>query len=178
VLRHLASDRADLPAIAAALGADVPSQLDPRFTLVAGAGERVEGLPDPGEFAAVLVPDDEGLETAAVYAEADRIGVLREPAELAEMESRLREAAGSGATPLDYAELLVNDLERAALSLRPQLAEALDALSEVGAAVALVTGSGPTAVGLFRDLAVADRAAASLPPRYAGAIVSAPQRYL
>jgi 4-diphosphocytidyl-2C-methyl-D-erythritol kinase len=44
--------------------------------------------------------------------------------------------------------------------------------------VALVTGSGPTAVGLFRDLAAADRAAASLPPRYAGAIVSAPQRYL
>jgi 4-diphosphocytidyl-2-C-methyl-D-erythritol kinase len=178
VLRHLAPDRGDLPAMAAALGADVPSQLDPRFALVAGAGERVEALPDPGEFAAVLVPDDEGLETAAVYAEADRIGVLREPAELAEMESRLREAAGSGALPLDHAELLVNDLERAALSLRPRLAEALDALAEVGAAVALITGSGPTAVGLFPDLAAADRAAASLPPRFAGAIVSAPQRYL
>jgi len=178
VLRHLASDRGDLPAIAAALGADVPSQLEPGFSLVAGAGERLEALRDPGEFAVVLVPDDEGLETAAVYAEADRIGVLRRPDELAGIESRLREAAGSGDSPLDYAELLVNDLERAALSLRPQLAEALDALSEVGAAVALITGSGPTAAGLFRDLAEADRAAASLPPRFAGAIVSAPQRYL
>jgi 4-diphosphocytidyl-2C-methyl-D-erythritol kinase len=44
--------------------------------------------------------------------------------------------------------------------------------------LALITGSGPTAAGLFRDLAEADRAAASLPPRFAGAIVSAPQRYL
>lgn len=178
VLRHLASDRGDLPAIAAALGADVPSQLDPRFELVGGAGERVEPLPDPGEFAVVLVPDEDGLATAEVYAEADRIGVLRDSAELFEMESRLREAVGSGATPLDYAELLVNDLERAALSLRPRIVEALDALTEAGAARALVTGSGPTAVGLFRDLAEADRAAASLPPRFAGAIVSAPQRYL
>ncbi len=41
--------------------------------------------------------------------------------------------------------------------------------------MALVTGSGPTAFGLFADIAAADRAAASLPPRFAGAIVSAPR---
>ena len=88
----------------------------------------------------------------------------------------LRDAAAGGASPLDYAELLVNDLEQAAISLRPRIAEALAALEEVGAARAFVTGSGPTAFGLFADLVAADAAASALPPRYANAIVTAPQR--
>ena len=62
------------------------------------------------------------------------------------------------------------------MSLRPEIEDALVALREVGAAAALVTGSGPTAVGVFEDIVAADRAAGSLPPRWAGAIVSAPAR--
>ena len=79
-------------------------------------------------------------------------------------------------SPLEYPELLVNDLQEAALSLRPEIGEALGALADVGAKVALVTGSGPTAVGLFEDIVAADRAAGDLPPRWAGAIVSGPAR--
>jgi 4-diphosphocytidyl-2-C-methyl-D-erythritol kinase len=75
-------------------------------------------------------------------------------------------------------ELLVNDLEQAAISLRPSIAEALAALEEVGARRALVTGSGPTAFGIFEDIVGADHAASSLPPRYANAIVTGPQRRL
>jgi 4-diphosphocytidyl-2C-methyl-D-erythritol kinase len=41
--------------------------------------------------------------------------------------------------------------------------------------VALVAGSGPTAVGLFEDIVAADRAADALPPRHAKAIVAAPE---
>jgi 4-diphosphocytidyl-2-C-methyl-D-erythritol kinase len=178
VLRHLAAGRDDLAAIAAGIGADLPSQLEPRFSLVAGAGERVERLPLPAEFGVVMVAFDEGLSTREVYAEADRLKLGRTAGELKEIEGRLRAAAVSGASPLGYPELLVNDLQGAALSLRPKIAEALVALEEVGAAVALVTGSGPTAFGLFTDIAAADRAAASLPPRFAGAIVSAPQGWL
>src|SRR5436190_13458642 len=37
----------DLTEIGAELGADVPSQLTPSLSLVQGAGERVERLPDP-----------------------------------------------------------------------------------------------------------------------------------
>ncbi len=62
-------------------------------------------------------------------------------------------SAGSGASPLAYPELLVNDLEPAARSLRPEIGVALDALREAGAPHALLTGSGPTAFGLFDDLA-------------------------
>jgi 4-diphosphocytidyl-2-C-methyl-D-erythritol kinase len=172
MLRLAAGEVEGLDELAIALGADVPSQLEPAFALVSGAGERVEPLPEPGELGFVLIPDEAGLATVDVYAEADRLGTVRSAGELTEVEGRLRAAAGPGTSPLDYPELLVNDLETAALSLRPEIADALDALKEVGARRALVTGSGPTAFGLFEDLARADEAAAALPPRYANAIVA------
>jgi 4-diphosphocytidyl-2-C-methyl-D-erythritol kinase len=160
--------------LAAGLGADVPSQLDPELALVGGWGEVVEPLPPPREFAVVLVPGD-GLATAEVYAEADRLGLGRDAAELKALGEKLRAAAAAGASPLDYAELLVNDLGEAALSLRPETAGTLEALADAGALKALVTGSGPTAFGLFENIAAADRAANVLPPRYANAIVAAPE---
>jgi 4-diphosphocytidyl-2-C-methyl-D-erythritol kinase len=141
----------------------VPSQLEPALALVRGAGERVERLPDPKPHAVVLLPDGGGLGTAEVFAEADRLGLGREPAELGELSTRLREAAGAGASPLAYPEgLLANDLEPAARSLRPGIGDALDALRAAGAPLTLLTGSGPTAFGLFEDLAAARAAAAGI----------------
>ena len=162
VLRLAAGEVADLPRLAAELGADVPSQLRPGLALVRGAGERVEPLPEPADHAAVLLPGGGGLSTAAVFAEADRLGLGRSPEELDELAARLREAAGAGASPLTYPDLLVNDLEPAALSLRPDVGEALEALRAAGAPKAILSGSGPTAVGLFPDLAAAEAAAASI----------------
>ena len=176
ILRLAADELDDLPAIAAALGADVPSQLEPSFALVSGAGEVVEPLAVPGPFAIVMIDDDPGLNTGEVYAQADKLGGGRSAGELEELGARLREAASRGASPLSYTELLVNDLQQAAISLRPEIAEALAALDEVGAVHSMVTGSGPTAVGFFEDIVAADAAVSALPPRYARALVSAPQR--
>jgi 4-diphosphocytidyl-2-C-methyl-D-erythritol kinase len=177
VLRLARDEGAGVEELAAELGADVPSQLDPVFGLVGGAGEAVEPLPLPGEYGVVLVPDPDGLSTAEVYRRADRMGLGRDRDELDQLRGRLRDAARSGSSPLEYADLLANDLQRAALELRPRGRDALAALEAVGAARALITGSGPTAFGLFADIAQADRAAAALPPRYAGAIVAAPDSY-
>ena len=152
----------DLEGIAAELGADVPSQLSPALALVQGAGERVERLPDPSPHAVVLLPGGGGLGTAEVFAEADRLGLGRDEAELEGLAGLLRPAAGSGASPLTYRELLVNDLEPAARSLRPEIGDALDALRAAGASHALLTGSGPTAFGLFESLAEAEAAAAAI----------------
>jgi 4-diphosphocytidyl-2C-methyl-D-erythritol kinase len=58
---------------------------------------------------------------------------------------------------------LDNDLQRAALSLRPDLATRLAALRDAGALGAAVSGSGPTCFGLFGDRAAAGRAAAAIP---------------
>lgn len=162
VLRLAAGEVAELPAIAARLGADVPSQLRPALALVRGAGELVEPLPAPTPHAAVLLPDGGGLSTAEVFREADRLGVGRSAAELEGLAGRLRVVAGAGASPLAYPELLVNDLEAPARSLRPGIGDALDELREAGAPLAILSGSGPTAVGLFPDLAAAAAAAEAI----------------
>lgn len=162
VLRLAAGEVTDLPRHAAELGADVPSQLNPSLALVRGAGERVEPLPQPAPHAVVLLPGGGGLSTAEVFAEADRLGLGRSGEELDGLAGRLRSAAGAGASPLAYPELLSNDLEPAARSLRPDIDAALEALHAAGAPHTLLTGSGPTACGLFPSLEQARAAAAEL----------------
>jgi 4-diphosphocytidyl-2-C-methyl-D-erythritol kinase len=162
VLRLAAGEVADLPQIAAELGADVPSQLNPSLALVRGAGEEVEPLPEPASHAVVLLPGGGGLATADVFAEADRLGLGRTAEDLGDLARRIRAAAGAGTSPLAYAELLANDLEPAARSLRPDIDRALAALRAAGAPHALLTGSGPTAFGLFPGLGEARAAAAEL----------------
>jgi 4-diphosphocytidyl-2-C-methyl-D-erythritol kinase len=152
----------DLPELAAELGADVPSQLVPALSLVRGAGERIERLPDPSPHAVVLLPGGGGLSTARVFEESDRLGLGRSAGELDEIEAALGEAAGAGASPLAYADLLVNDLEPAALALRPEIEDALDSLRGAGAGQVMLSGTGPTAVGVCEDIVAAERVAARL----------------
>jgi 4-diphosphocytidyl-2-C-methyl-D-erythritol kinase len=174
VLRLAVGEVDGIDEIAAKLGADVPSQLAPRPLLVAGAGERLEPIPVPAAHGVVLIPSPDGLDTGEVYAEADRLGSARTAEELEQIEVKLRQATAGGASPLDYAELLVNDLQPAAVSLRPQIGEALEALRGAGAKVAMVTGSGPTAFGLFEDAAMADRATGALHESFPAAIATRP----
>ena len=174
VLRLAMGEVEGLRSIAAGIGADVPSQLQPRPCLVAGAGEVIEPVPRPGEHAVVLIPQAEGLATAAVYAEADRLGSVRGEAELEAIRRRLRDAVDEGGSPLDYREHLVNDLQAAAISLRPEIEDALRALEEAGAAHAMVTGSGPTAFGLYPTAEEAAAAAVDLRGRFPNVIETGP----
>jgi 4-diphosphocytidyl-2-C-methyl-D-erythritol kinase len=156
---ELAGRPLDVPTLrllGARVGADVPSQIEPRSALVTGAGERVEPLPLP-DMALVLVPQQEGLATADVYARADRMGAARQ-----ELDPAATRALASA--PLaELAAGLENDLQAAALALRPELEEQLVALWRAGALAALVTGSGPTVFGVFGDEESAARAARAVP---------------
>jgi 4-diphosphocytidyl-2-C-methyl-D-erythritol kinase len=170
---RLARSLAPVPAgvaaeLAAALGADVPSQLRPGLCLGTGAGEVVEHRDPLPEHAFVIVPQNFGLSTPAVYREADRLGLPRSASDLAH---RLR-AVRAGGMPE-----LVNDLEPASLSLRPQIGRALEAVREAGAEHAMVSGSGPTVFGLYTGadaLARAQAAAFALADRYPGASSAVP----
>ena len=145
----------ELRAIGARLGADVPSQIEPRNALVTGAGENVEPLDLP-PMALVLIPQKHGLSTADVYRAADEIGSTRARLD----PDALRELARAPLPRL--AAALENDLEPAALHLRPELRDELQALTEAGALAARVTGAGPTTFGVFPDRARAEEAAAGL----------------
>jgi 4-diphosphocytidyl-2-C-methyl-D-erythritol kinase len=143
-------DRALLQALACKLGADVPAQVAPGRWLALGAGEQLQPLPDPTRpFGVLVLPLAQGLSTAAVYAEADRLGITRGSEELRARCEQLQRSALTDGAQLPPHTLLVNDLQQAAISLCPQIEAVLEQAREAGADVALVSGSGPTVLGLF-----------------------------
>jgi 4-diphosphocytidyl-2-C-methyl-D-erythritol kinase len=159
--------------IAAQLGADVPAQISPGRWLASGAGEVLVALaPARTPLGLIVLPAAAGLSTAEVYREADRLGLARSAAELAERRLELHSALEHGAPLPPATELLHNDLQRAAMSLCPEIAGALAEARQAGAQLALLSGSGPSVLGLFANgrspggaLALAELAASSLSER-------------
>jgi 4-diphosphocytidyl-2-C-methyl-D-erythritol kinase len=146
--------------IAVELGADVPSQLMPGVALGTGAGEIVERFEPLAEHAFVVLPSSKfELATPDVFREADRLGLQRPDAELDRLYEELVGALGPD-TELPE-RLLVNDLEAAAVSLCPWCGEALAAMRAAGAEHAMVSGSGPTVVGIWWGLGAVGRAFAA-----------------
>ncbi|WP_030270739.1 4-(cytidine 5'-diphospho)-2-C-methyl-D-erythritol kinase [Streptomyces sp. NRRL B-24484] len=153
--------------LAAELGSDVPFALLGGVALGRGRGEILDALPVAGTFHWVFAVADGGLSTPAVFRECDR---LREEAGTGSSEAdvptpdadpALLAALASG-DPVALAAALTNDLQSAALSLRPSLADTLHAGTEAGAIGALVSGSGPTCAFLAKDAESAEAIAAAL----------------
>ena len=88
-----------------------------------------------------------------MYAEADGCASVAPASELEELGWSCERALAAGAPLPATGELLHNDLQRAAISLCPQIADVL-ALAEARGRPALVSGSGPTVLALSaaRDL--------------------------
>lgn len=152
-------DGAALRELAVELGSDVPSQVDPRHALVSGIGEVVQPIELP-EFGAVLVPQGSGLSTAEVYSEFDRLGGGRRRLDVEALRTLARE--------MTLLPVLANDLQPAAISLRPELPGVLASLRAQGALGALVSGSGPTCFALYEDRA----RAAAIAARIDGAVAA------
>ncbi|TQK45078.1 4-diphosphocytidyl-2-C-methyl-D-erythritol kinase [Streptomyces sp. SLBN-118] len=145
----LGSTRAELLTICAELGSDVPFSLVGGAALGTGRGELLTELEVGGAFHWVFAVADGGLSTPAVYGEFDRLteGVAV-PAPAA--STALLDALRTGDAPA-LAGALANDLQPAALSLRPSLADTLQTGTSAGALAALVSGSGPTTAFLTKD---------------------------
>ena len=138
-------------------------------SLVSGTGDRVEPAPAGDSWAGVVIASKQGLSTPEVYAEADRLGLGRSEAELEGVLESLR--FGSSGMPLAPLEAAVNDLQPAAISLRPELEDLLGSLLDAGARNALVTGSGPTVFGVFQERTEAERAAERLASGVTGKVL-------
>jgi 4-diphosphocytidyl-2-C-methyl-D-erythritol kinase len=164
--------------LAARLGADVPAQIAPGRWLATGAGEHLCELPAPNPtFGVLVLAAAAGLSTAAVYAEADRLGLGHTPQALEQHRRAVAAALELGAPVPTVRELVHNDLQQAALSLCPAIADALAEAQEAGADLAFVSGSGPTVVGVFpraNGLGAARRAADGLAGREPAPICAAP----
>ncbi len=141
--------QSELQHVAAELGSDVPFCLVGHTALGRGRGEQVTEVMSRGTFHWVFAIADGGLSTPAVYAELDRLRPLRR-VEPPEVSPALLSALLSG-QPAALAVALNNDLQAAALSLRPELAATLQFGLDQGALAALVSGSGPTCLFLAAD---------------------------
>lgn len=140
---------ADLPAIAAGLGADVAFGLLGGTAHGQGRGELLTALPDAPALHWVLALADFGISTAVAYAEFDRRrpdAVEPGPEVVAPLVAAL--AAGD----LDaIAAAMGNDLQPAAAGLAPSVGHTLMAGIDAGAVAGLVSGSGPTCAFLCRS---------------------------
>ncbi len=172
------NDAGLLQRLARELGADVPAQVRPGRWLASGAGERLQELAPPAApFGVLVLPSADALATAAVYVQADRMGLARSRGELRERHAALGDALAHGLPLPADAELLANDLQDAARALCPSIDVALAQARTAGADVALVSGSGPTVLGLFAGADGPRRAQAAadgLAPERAAAGAPAP----
>lgn len=141
------TDRQTLASLAAELGSDVPFALLGGTAIGTGRGEQLSPVLANGVLHWVFALADEGLSTPAVYAEFDRMNSAP-PAP--QVSVPLLGALRSGA-PETVGSNLRNDLQPAALKLRPSLGSLLEAGTDFGALGAVVCGSGPTCAFLTRD---------------------------
>ena len=139
--------------LAARLGADVPFALMGGTAIGTGRGDQLSPALAKGRFDWVIVPSVAGLSTPDVYGRLDAlrtrpdiVTAARAPA----VDPGVLHALRAG-DPIALAERARNDLQAAALSLRPELREALELGEEAGALAGLVSGSGPTLAFLAGD---------------------------
>jgi 4-diphosphocytidyl-2-C-methyl-D-erythritol kinase len=143
---------AELHKLASRLGADVPFALMGGTAIGTGRGDQLSPALAKGRFDWVVVPSNAGLSTPEVYAHLDElrarpdIAATRTPA----VDPAVLQALRAG-DPVALAEHTRNDLQIAALSMRPQLREVLELGEESGALAGLVSGSGPTLAFLTVD---------------------------
>ena len=152
---NLGLDERALGEAALSLGSDVPFLLRGGTAIGRSRGEALSPLVLGAPLWFVLGISATGLSTRAIYERWDprRSSALQAAALAAALESgRLAEIA----------ESLDNDLEEAALAARPELRKRKEALLEAGALGVVLSGSGPTLVGLVRDGEAADAVAAAV----------------
>jgi len=128
-----------LRAIGAEIGSDVPAMLAGSAVIARGRGERVEPVVLAG-FDMVLVPFPFGVSTADAFRWWDEDGSATGPDPAAVLA-----AVTSGAV----ADGLANDLQEPVVARHPEIGRVRDLLLEGGASAAVMSGSGPTMVGVL-----------------------------
>jgi 4-diphosphocytidyl-2-C-methyl-D-erythritol kinase len=134
--------------LAARLGADVPFALHGGTAVGAGRGDVLTPALARGRFDWVLVLSEQGLSTPEIYGRLDRMrmhgdALADDPTELLEVPASVLQALLAG-DARDLAPVMLNDLEPAAVSGRPDLELALADGVRMGALTGVVSGSGPT----------------------------------
>jgi 4-diphosphocytidyl-2-C-methyl-D-erythritol kinase len=183
--------QAELRDVAASVGSDVPFALLGGTAIGQGRGELLTAALTTGTYHWVLAFSPGALSTPEVYAACDRLRAARASVagnatataagagpstRAAARQAQATQQAGvpqpalstglmaalRSGDPAAVGPLLSNDLQPAAVSLRPELRRTLAAGREFGAVGAIVSGSGPTCAFLAADAGRARELAVSL----------------
>ena len=147
------------------LGADVPFCLMRGTARATGIGEVLRELPAPPACHIILAKPRAGVSTRETYQRYDELPpeAVRRP-EMEELEAALRRG--------DYKALcsgMGNVLEAVTIPLFPVIEDIKNALREFSADGVMMSGSGPSVFGLFRDGEAAGKAFSALRDgKYAG----------
>lgn len=137
--------------IGVTLGADVPFFIFREAALAEGIGEKLTPMPAMPAAWVLLVNPGVHVSTAWVYRSLQLTN--REP--LAKLPELFRSVE-------DICSIFSNDLESVTIPAFPVIAEIKETMLREGAVGAMMSGSGPTVFGLFRDRESAERARAVL----------------
>lgn len=142
----------ELLSLGARLGADVPYCMMGGTYLAEGIGEKLTRLAPMEPMYVVLVKPDINVSTAAIYERIDSVSITERP-----NAKRLVCALSEGDAQSVCAGLC-NVMEGATQSMYPVIGGIKEKMKHLGAVGALMSGSGPTVFGLFRDGKAAQRA--------------------
>lgn len=140
------------------LGADVPFCLYGGTALGTGTGADVVPVATKSVFYFVAGTSNLHLSTPAVYRAFDGL-----PAPSVYPVDGVLKAVTTGDVD-QLAESMHNDLEPAAIALQPELADKIAAMETAGALRAMVSGSGPTILGVARNAVHAQAIAEATAP--------------
>jgi 4-diphosphocytidyl-2-C-methyl-D-erythritol kinase len=131
----------ELMKLGAKIGADVPFFIFGNNALASGIGDQLKALQDLPKINLILIKPRFELSTKMVYEN---------------LNLRLTRGKNNYSIPRflktsDIIQELHNDLESVSLEMHPELADLKKMLLRHGALGALMSGSGPTVFGIFKD---------------------------
>ncbi|WP_338810050.1 4-(cytidine 5'-diphospho)-2-C-methyl-D-erythritol kinase [Agrobacterium leguminum] len=151
LLRHLRAGIAPdtLASMALTLGADVPMCLESRSLIARGIGEDIESVTDLPELVMVLANPLKAVSTPEIFRR---------------LQTKTNAPLPASATIgwMDFLAQSRNDLQPTAQALLPEIGEIIGLLSQEGAALVRMSGSGATCFGIFHSLEAARKAETSL----------------
>ncbi len=156
----------------AKLGADIPYCIQGGTMLSEGIGEILTKLPDFPKAVFVLAKPECAVSTAEVYKGIDAYDIKEHERPLTQgiLDVLYDLEENSDDPELDMSddaldiigECMANVLELVTVPIHPEIGKIKDIMTENGAVRAMMSGSGPTVFGIFRDVETAKAAGAAV----------------
>ncbi len=162
VAPYLRVEKSILVDIAAEIGADIPFHLFGGFALCEGIGEIVEQLDIGIRGRVVIANNNIHVDTGRAYRLLNRSDADLISKEQAEEIKNLVKKTVAKNDPAVFSEIALNDFEKVVFNEYPEVEKIKNKITGLGADLALMTGSGSTVVGLFKNAEAAEKAATDL----------------